>query len=106
MLCWVLYFFFICVCILAWIVRLLDADGFCLLPELLDPCASVFTLGGWGKQLGHLSPTVKHLPTSPLITSQTHSNILYGPFHHGVAFDSDRVGGGCEGSTLGIDCDL
>lgn len=47
---------------------------------------------GGGKQLRHLSPTVKHLPTSPLITTQPHSNILYGPFHHGVVVDSDQGG--------------
>lgn len=46
-------------------------------------------LGG-GSVVGHLSPTVQHLPASPLIITQTHSNILYGPFHHAVVGDSDR----------------
>lgn len=58
--------------------------------------------GGGGSGVGHLSPTVKHLPASPLITTQTHSNILYGPFHHGVGVDSDRGGG--RASTLGNVC--
>lgn len=83
---------------------LLDADGFCLLPELLDLCASVLTLGGgvgvgvggeavWDicLQLWNTSPSAPLSPPKPTAISCT------GPFHHGVVVDSDRGAGGGGG---------